>query len=240
MIYLLVPCYNEAKRIRLDDFVEPTGTQITFVFCDDGSTDETCRLIKEKIDRSRDGKIYLFRSEENVGKAEVVRLGYHFLVQQIQLGESDWVGFWDADLATPLTEIPKMLIYLRDLYGDQQDSVWASRVYRLGSEIIRSPFRHYLGRAFATVISLLLKVQSYDSQCGAKLFRREAAKKAFAHPFISRWIFDVEIMLRVGQDNIVEFPLMYWRDIPGSKVKVFRELLRVGRDILKIRRTYCS
>ncbi len=117
-------------------------------------------------------------------------------------------------------------------------SVWGSRVYRLGSEIVRSPLRHYLGRIFATIISVLLKVKSYDSQCGAKIFRGDILLKTFSEPFLSRWIFDVEILLRLEQKNIIEYPLEFWQDKPGSKVKIFREIFRVWQDIIAIRKKY--
>jgi hypothetical protein len=61
---------------------------------------------------------------------------------------------------------------------------------------------------------------------------------AFKEPFIGRWIFDIEILLRLKNFNIVEFPLLTWSDIPGSKVKIFKEIFRVFGDIMKIRRHY--
>jgi hypothetical protein len=90
------------------------------------------------------------------------------------------------------------------------------------------------------VIAVLLKVESYDSQCGAKLIRREHLEAAFGESFLSNWIFDVEIMLRLKGKLLIEYPLRQWEDIPGSKVKVLREILRVLMDILRIRKKYLS
>ena len=105
-----------------------------------------------------------------------------------------------------------------------------SRVKLLGRKIDRRRSRHYLGRIFATAVSTVLGLDVYDTQCGAKLFRVTPFIRAlFEHPFLSRWIFDVEIIARLIQakrgknlpqaDRVIyEFPLMEWRDVQGSKL----------------------
>jgi hypothetical protein len=91
---------------------------------------------------------------------------------------------------------------------------------------------------FATASGLLLGVRAYDTQCGAKVFRRSAVAEIFGEPFISRWIFDVEIYCRMGHARILEYPVKEWRDVPGSKVRIGREMFRVGGDLLRIRKVY--
>lgn len=235
MIVLVVPCYNEEKRLDLEAFEEGAQGEIQILFTDDGSKDRTV----ERIEKFIVGKpnLHVHRCPKNGGKAAAVREGMLHISQHPVLSTAEWVGFWDADLATPLWEVPNMLQYA-ELYHTPVDSIWGSRVYRLGSRIVRSAKRHYLGRGFATVIGVLLKVESYDSQCGAKLFRREHLEKAFGEPFLSNWIFDVEILLRLKRHNIIEYPLRAWEDVPGSKVKIYKEILRVFRDILRIRKKY--
>jgi hypothetical protein len=68
---------------------------------------------------------------------------------------------------------------------------------RLGAQIERSFVRHVLGRVFVTVASSLLKLYAYDTQCGAKLFRRDAVGSLFGGEFVSRWLFDIELYLRL-------------------------------------------
>lgn len=235
MIVLIVPCYNEEKRLDLEAFEEGAQGEIQILFVDDGSKDNTVSRIQKFI--AGKPNLHLYSCAKNGGKAAAVREGMLYAIKDPHLSQATWMGYWDADLATPLWEVPNMIKYA-ELYDSKVDSIWGSRVYRLGSKIVRSPHRHYLGRGFATLISFLLKVESYDSQCGAKLLRREHIEAAFGESFLSNWIFDVEIMLRLKGKQLVEYPLRQWEDIPGSKVKIFREILRVFQDILKIRKKY--
>jgi hypothetical protein len=115
----------------------------------------------------------------------------------------------------------------------------------LGREVHRQAVRHYLGRVFATVVSTLLRLPIYDTQCGAKIFRvTEPVKRLFALPFRSKWIFDVELLGRhvaaVGraraEQTIFELPLERWTDVAGSKLtpwhaaRALWDLTIIGRE----------
>ena len=191
-----------------------------FVFVNDGSTDNTAQLLKSMSD-SEANNIGFITLETNRGKAEAVRQG---ILSAIATG-ARYVGYWDADLATPLYPILEFVAELKK--NSNLLLVMGARVQLLGRTILRKRYRHYLGRIFATFASVVLRVPVYDTQCGAKLFATsEPVALAFRDPFISRWVFDVEILARVvcrGNVNpqvaIYEYPLFEWYDVKGSKIK---------------------
>jgi glycosyltransferase involved in cell wall biosynthesis len=200
------------------------------LFVDDGSTDGTADF----IERQAPAAAQCLRLGKNLGKAEAVRAG---MLAAARASAADWIGFWDADLATPLSEVPEFLRFAQ-AQPERVDAVFGSRIARLGARIDRSALRHLSGRALATVAALALDLKSYDSQCGAKLFRREVVPRAFAEPFVSRWLFDMEILLRLSAANVVEYPVRQWTDVKGSKLRLSTELWRTARDIWRIRRRY--
>lgn len=240
-VTVVVPCYNEEQRLPVDAFrnFALDGQQVEFLFVNDGSTDGTLQRL-EKL-RAEDPKRFaVLHLEKNSGKAEAVRRGTVAAMER----SPAVVGFWDADLATPLTEIPSFL----DIFEDRPeiDMVFGARVRLLGRQISRRASRHYFGRFGATLISQTLGLAVYDTQCGAKLFRvNDALREIFSTPFLSRWIFDVEIIARLvrtrGRDaaarSIYELPIREWNDVHGSKV-TSRDFIRALRDLFKIRRAY--
>ena len=78
----------------------------------------------------------------------------------------------------------------------------------------------------------------YDSQCGAKVIRTAAAASCFRDPFITRWLFDLEILLRLRNRALLEFPLRAWQDVPGGKMKVLLNVWPTIRDLLRLRAAY--
>ena len=231
-VCLIIPCYNESERLDFSQLKALPPT-VTCVLVDDGSTDSTAALIA----RHESGTLRLLRLPGNVGKGEAIRQGFLHARERGWLSQADWVGYWDADLATPLSEIDNFLAY-GALSGTPPDAILGSRIYKLGSTIVRSPVRHLLGRLFTTVVSNLLYLDCYDSQCGAKLFRPDVAGEAFGEPFVSRWIFDVEILARLRSRCLVEYPLIRWVDVRGSKLGILKVAVPTLVDLIHIRWRY--
>src|SRR4030095_15183015 len=101
------------------------------------------------------------------------------------------VGFFDADLAAPLDAIDDFLALLR--LRPSVEFVLGSRVGLMARDIRRKAMRHYLGRVFATAVSHALDLPVYDTQCGAKILRVNAATASlFDTAFRSTWIFHRE------------------------------------------------
>ena len=189
---IVVPCYNEEERLQFSEFSKFFKKDNTTFFCfvDDGSTDGTKKIVTDFVEKNPERAQAVFLSF-NQGKAESVRQGIKTLIKTHKF---QFVGYWDADLATPLSTIPEFI-------GKFQSSrslvaVCGSRILRLGASIHRSLLRHFLGRVFSTVASNILNIPVYDTQCGAKLFRTEHAEIIFSEHFISRWFFDVELFAR--------------------------------------------
>lgn len=241
---IIVPCYNEEKRLNVacfNDFASPSHS-ITFLFVNDGSTDNTLGLL-EALKTSAPAKFAILNIQQNRGKAEAVRQGFLAAIDS----HPDYVGFWDADLATPLDAIPDFLAVAES--RPDLEIIIGSRVKLLGRKIERRRTRHYLGRVFATAVSTAVGLDVYDTQCGAKLFRVSPSIKAlFEQPFLSRWIFDVEILarlikarrgkeLRQPEQAVYEFPLTVWRDIPGSKLR-YSDFARAAWELYRIRNHY--
>jgi glycosyltransferase involved in cell wall biosynthesis len=231
-VSLIVPCYNEEARLNVGEF-EAGPANCRFLFVNDGSTDGTARAIRARLGE----RVFLLDLPQNVGKAEAVRAGMLHAIRTPPLAQSAWIGYWDADLATPLADVTSFLRF-GQFGGDQVDSIWGSRVYRLGSAIRRSHLRHLAGRFVATAAGFLLGLPSYDSQCGAKLFRHEIVEIAFAGPFISRWLFDMELVMRLKDYRIVEYPLQQWTEVPGYRLRILTMAARVIPDLVRIRMRY--
>ena len=222
---IVVPCYNEEERLQVDAFrcFNHATHDIRFIFVNDGSQDGTLRLL-ESLSQYEPTKYTVLNLRRNVGKAEAVRQG----ILTALTDEIDYAGFWDADLATPLETIPEFLDLAESRH--ELEIIIGARVKLLGRRIERQVFRHYAGRIFATAVSVLLRLPIYDTQCGAKLFRVCSSTGAlFEEPFVSRWIFDVEILARLIRQRrstmlpqpecvIHEYPLSAWRDVPKSKL----------------------
>ena len=245
-VIIVVPCYNEARRLETDKFLAciDQHPQVSFLFVNDGSKDDTAAVLAgmhaARADRAR-----VLDYGDNQGKAEAVRRG---VLAAIDLAPT-YVGYWDADLATPLSELPAFL----DTIGTRPavELVMGARIKLLGRHVVRRLARHYLGRVFATAASITLELGVYDTQCGAKLFRvTPALRQVFGEPFISRWIFDVEIIARMiavhrgangtrVEDVIYELPLLAWQDIGGSRIKLMDWPIAFV-DLLRIKSRYLS
>jgi dolichyl-phosphate beta-glucosyltransferase len=241
---IVIPCYNEAARFPVEDFLTFAGThpEIRFLLVNDGSKDETMALL-QRLRAGREEQIEVLDQRVNGGKGEAVRCG---MLRALEQEGCLYAGFWDADMATPLEAIGELTEVLAKRPGVMM--IFGARVKLLGRRVERRAVRHYLGRVFATTVSVLLKLPIYDTQCGAKLFRvTPRMRELFADPYCSRWVFDVEIIARFIRQQrydmaavaeaIYEFPLQEWRDVAGSKVRP-KDFFRAFFDVLRIRRLY--
>jgi dolichyl-phosphate beta-glucosyltransferase len=243
---IVIPCFDEAARLPVEafsEFVQKTAA-VDLLFVNDGSRDDTLAVLRALEARHSD-RIGVIDQPLNRGKAEAVRVGMNAAFER----GARYAGYYDADLATPLAESLDMIRVLDE--NERCEMVFGARVQLLGRHIQRHKTRHYFGRVFATVASESLGLAVYDTQCGAKLFRRcPTTERLFAEPFLSTWVFDVEIIARrialarrealpAAADVIHELPLDVWIDVPGSKVGP-ADFLRAAWDMALIYRRYLA
>lgn len=231
-ICLVVPCFNEEKRLPLEQFKNTTN--INFIFVDDGSTDQTGSMLKNLAEKSSHVKV--LSHAQNAGKAQAVLTG---LMEAIKETEYQWVGFWDADMATPLEAVKDFFLYKEVFFTNEQvDVLMGSRIKKVDSQIDRKLSRHLIGRVIITICSLFLKpFPFYDTQCGAKLFKNsQQFKAALPEKFQSRWLFDIELLILLQRQNthIVEVPLRKWTDVKGSKISFFKDAPGVLRELISL------
>lgn len=236
---IIVPCYNERNRLKTYEFNSflKRNSHVSFIFVNDGSTDNTNELI-ETIKNVNPKRVEYLAFTQNRGKAEAVRNG---VLRAIEDGARN-IGYWDADLSTPLEFIDRMV----ERINEDITFVLGSRVKMLGCQIERLPLRHYAGRLFATLASVIIDLPIYDTQCGAKIFRNNLEiQKAFSHPFTVNWSFDVELIARLRiikralglrplQESAKEYPLERWIHYEGSKVRAVDLLIGI-KELLSLK-----
>ncbi|MBN1306501.1 MAG: glycosyltransferase [Chitinispirillaceae bacterium] len=212
---------------------------VDFCFVDDGSGDGTAALLEEFVAAHRE-RSRLIAVGSNRGKAEAVRSG---VCASLENGPFDLIGYFDADLSAPLSAISGFVsVFSRK---KRCRFVLGSRFRHMGVRIVRSNVRHYLGRVFSTLSSMLLDLPVYDTQCGAKLLRTETARTLFNEPFVSRWLFDVELLARMivhyGRlatlGSVVELPLREWDERKGSRLN-WLYAITVPFELIKIKKRY--
>jgi dolichyl-phosphate beta-glucosyltransferase len=240
MIAVVIPCFNEAERIAVGAVSRALqrNPQWVVFLVDDGSTDATAAVLKSIRDR-HESQVHLLRFARNRGKAEAVRVG---MADALERGAT-LIAYLDADESTPFEELERLIERIES--HDGIDVVLGSRVRLLGTDIRRNAMRHIVGRAYGTLASVALGAPVYDTQCGAKVFRRtDCLAAALAQSFSGRWAFDAELLSRLtnypgnstGWAQIVEEPLRVWHARDGSKLRprdgiaAIVGLLRIARN----------
>ncbi len=210
--------------------------QHAFCFVNDGSTDKTIELLH--ILKAACSNAYVLDMEKNVGKAMAVYNGIHFAIKNT---DASFYGYMDADLATPLSFISIMETELK--MNAELLMIFGSRQLADKGAIERKAFRHYSGRLVSGIITWALGQKYGDTQCGAKLFSKEGVLVAFKKPFVSSWVFDVEIIKQLlvsygkeeAKRKIKEIPVNQWKDVGNSKVSPLYFFKMCG-ELLKIKK----
>ena len=236
---IIVPCFNEAKRIPLNDFgiFLSNFSKVTLHFVNDGSTDATDKIL-HSFQKKHHRQVKIIEINQNLGKGNAVFFG---MSKALENKDFDTLAFLDADLSTS----PQECFHLAKKINQSIKFVFGSRIKKIDNSIERKFFRFIIGRIIATAISKVLNISVYDTQCGCKIFSRTAAKVAFENSFISDWLFDVEIFFRLknyfGVSDFIamssEIPLKNWKDQKNSKI-TWTYGFKIWIDLLNIKRAY--
>ena len=228
---VVIPAYNEAEGIQtaLDQvaaYFQSRSITGEIVVIDDGSTDGTARLAGEA---SVPAAVRVLVNEQNRGKGYSVRRG-------ILSARGRYVGFTDADMATPIDQLDK----IRQAFESGADVVIGSRALPESQIARHQPWwRERAGKLFGSFVRTVLLPGIPDSQCGFKFFTAVAAEAIFTRQRLISWAFDVELLYvaRHLGCNIVQVPVR-WIDDPHSRVRTLRDGPRVVVDVLRIRRIH--
>jgi dolichyl-phosphate beta-glucosyltransferase len=228
-VSIVIPAYNEARRLpatvaTISEYLELSGLDAEVIVVDDGSTDGTAETVRAMPGAGMPPRVIAF--EGNRGKGAAVREG-----MQAALG--DYVLFMDADNSTHITEIEKLL----PVAQSGTPVVIGSRYLERDSIKIKQPwYRVTISRAGNALIQAALLRGIKDTQCGFKLFSREAAHAIADLLTMERFSFDMELLVIAQRLHyeIKEVPVN-WYDTPGTRLRPIKSSLQTLRDLIKIR-----
>ena len=230
-ISIVIPAYNEEQRLgptltAILSFLSQRPTRFAEVLVvDDGSRDGTARIVEQFS--AAHPQIRLLRNPGNRGKGYSVRHG-------VLESRGEWILFTDADLSAPIEELDKLFDAVRRTHADI--AIGSRALERSLIQVHQSWFRETAGRMFNLFLRLLTGLPFLDTQCGFKLYRRQAAQEIFRRQRLERFGFDAEVLYiarRLGF-RCVEVPVR-WSHSPGTKVSMLRDSLDMFLDLLRIR-----
>jgi dolichyl-phosphate beta-glucosyltransferase len=237
-LWLVIPSFNDSKRLarflpELCAALESSALKLTIQTVDDGSSKEDNQQLAELVcslqARYPFVRTALFQGT-NQGKGAAILRGWDEAG-----GAADWFGFLDADGAIPAYEVRRVSdLLLQD--RNPNSALFASRIQMCGRKVRRSLKRHLTGRLFASMVGTWIDPHVYDSQCGFKLIAKAAYQKIRPLLQEKRFAFDVELLAALNHHatTVEEIPVD-WTDIPGSKVALLRDSLRMFRSVQTIR-----
>lgn len=229
---VVIPCYNEEERLFSSEFTDFINTNSGYHLCfvNDGSKDNTLEVLY-KLQKGREDFITVYNCEKNGGKAEAVRLGMLHMAEKEDL---DYIGFLDADLSTDLADFDDLV---KTIETTDFKIVSGSRISRMGANITKESARKIISLTINFIIRKILSMDFKDTQCGAKIFHKDVINVAFSKKFVTQWIFDVEIFMRMrrfyslktAKTMLCEQPLKRWIHADGSKLSMKDSFKIIGQ-----------
>lgn len=235
-IGVVIPCYNEEERLLSEEFKKFVHSNLGYHLCfvNDGSKDNTLSVLQE-LSKGNEHRISVYNCEKNGGKAEAVRLGMLHLAKDNQF---NYIGFLDADLSTNLEDFDELV---KTISNSKYKIVSGSRINRMGADIAKESARKIISQGINLIIRKTLGMDFKDTQCGAKIMHKEIVEMTFQKKFLTKWLFDVEIFMRMKKiygkqeaiNIICEKPLNRWVHMDGSKLS-FKDSFKIIGQIGQI------
>jgi dolichyl-phosphate beta-glucosyltransferase len=231
MLSLIIPAFNEAERlpatlVRVREYLDGAGEEYEVLVVDDGSRDDTAKVAEASMPGWP--QVRVLRLEQNTGKGAAVRLGMLEAVGEHR-------AFSDADLSTPIEELPR----LRERLTDKCQVAIASRALPDSNVEVHQPGRReMMGRAYNRLLRMVALPGLRDTQCGFKVFTATAAVVCFEPLRTLRFGFDAEVLLRARRQGwtVAEVPVR-WMHKEDSRVSPLRDASHVFYDMLRLRFT---
>ncbi|MGY6650031.1 glycosyltransferase [Wenyingzhuangia sp. IMCC45574] len=233
---IIIPCYNEANRLDTKAFADFAKTHNDYHICfvNDGSADNTLEVL-HSVKSESPTNISVIDVKVNAGKAAAVRSGVQYLDQKEDIG---YVGFIDADLSTDFEDFKSLVKTLKN--NDELTFVYGSRGKGEG-DIERNFFRNIFSKIVKGIVFLILGLPIEDTQCGAKVFKKEIINVAYGKSFLTRWLFDVEIFIRLKKyygasevmNKVYEQALTRWVHVDDSKLGM-KDAVQIPYKLLTI------
>lgn len=229
MLSVVVPCYNEELRLPrtielIERYLEDKKTAYELILVDDGSADGTRAVMNAAASRNQSVKIELL--PHNRGKGRALAVG-------VMAARGEEVLVTDADLSTPIEELPRLQAALDAGAG----IAIASRALRGSRVEVSQPFyRVLMGKGFNLIVQAVLLPGIWDTQCGFKLFRGDVAHRVFADLITDGFGYDPEVLFRARKQGvkIAEVPVV-WRNSAPTKVSPLRSSLDMLRHVIRLR-----
>lgn len=235
-VSIIIPAYNEVDRLEasiraLREYLGAARWTCEVILVVEPGTDGTLALARRLTEAAPSFEVV--GNEAHRGKGYAVRTG-------MLRARGEIAFFMDADLSTPLPEVDRFLARFEE--APRVDVLVGNRRHEHSVILQRQAFvRRRMGRAFNALLRAIVGIELADTQCGFKAFRRKARETIFAMQKLDGYAFDVEILLlasRLGF-KVGDMPVQ-WINSDGSRVRIFRDSVRMLKDAIRVRRVVAA